>query len=80
VPTDDVTALVALALTAPEPGVLLRRASELAETTRDRQVVAIATAYVAGDTDRVDALARDHLVDHPDSFLVAWITSRKDLP
>ena len=44
-------------------------------TTRDRQVVAIAVAHVAGDADRVDALARDHLVDHPDSVLVAWITA-----
>ena len=42
-------------------------------TTRDRQLVAVAAAHLAGDPDRVDALARDHLVDHPDSILVAWI-------
>jgi hypothetical protein len=46
-----------------------------AATTRDRQVVAIADAHLAGDADRVDALARDHLVDHPDSILVAWIAA-----
>jgi hypothetical protein len=35
--------------------------------------VAIAIAHQRGDGDLVDALARDHLVDHPDSVLVAWI-------
>ena len=73
--SDDVTTIVAAALFAASPGDLLDRAAEVATTTRDRQVVAIAVAHVAGDTDRVDALARDHLVDHPDSVLVAWITA-----
>jgi hypothetical protein len=73
--SDDVTTIVAAALFAPVPGTLLHRASRVATTTRDRQVVAIAVAHVAGDADRVDALARDHLVDHPDSVLVAWITA-----
>jgi hypothetical protein len=41
--------------------------------------VAIAGAYVAGDTDRVDALAREHLVDHPDDILVAWIAGQAKL-
>jgi len=76
---DDVTTLVAASLFAPVPGDLLRRAAEAATTTRDRQVVAIAVAHVAGDADRVDALARDHLVDHPDSVLVAWITANTHL-
>ena len=71
--SDDVTTMVAAALFAPVPGELLDRAAGVAQTTRDRQVVTIAVAHVAGDTDRVDALARDHLVDHPDSVLVAWI-------
>ncbi len=35
--------------------------------------MAIAIAHRRGDRDLVDALARDHLVDHPDSVLVAWI-------
>ena len=73
--TDDVTTMVAAALFAPVPGDLLDRAAGVAQTTRDRQVVAIAVAHVAGDTDRVDALARDDLVDHPDNVLVAWITA-----
>jgi hypothetical protein len=54
---------------------LLRRAAALAKATRDRQVVAIARAHVAGDVDLVDALARDHLADHPASVLVAWISA-----
>ena len=73
--SDDVTTMVAAALFAPVPGDLLQRAAGVAQTTRDRQVVAIAVAHVAGDADRVDALARDHLVDHPDSVLVAWISA-----
>ena len=42
-------------------------------TTRERQTVAIAAAHLRGDRDLVDALARDHLIEHPDSVLVAWI-------
>ena len=71
----DVTTIVAAALFAPTPGDLLDRAARVATTTRDRQVVAIAVAHIAGDADRVDALARDHLADHPDGVLVAWITA-----
>ena len=73
--SDDVTTIVAAALFAAAPGDLLNRAAGVATTTRDRQVVAIAAAHVAGDADRVDTLARDHLVDHPASVLVAWITA-----
>jgi hypothetical protein len=73
--SDDVTTVVAAALFSPVPGELLQRAARVATTTRDRQVVAIAVAHVAGNADRVGALARDHLVDHPDSVLVAWITA-----
>ena len=47
-------------LTAPD---LLARARTCAASTRDRQLVAIATAHLAGDSDGVDALAREHLVD-----------------
>jgi hypothetical protein len=73
--SDDVTTIVAAALFAAAPGDLLDRAAAVATTTRDRQVVAIAVAHVAGDANRVDALARDHLVDHPASVLVAWISA-----
>jgi hypothetical protein len=83
----DVTIVVAAALFAPAGSGLMARAARLAVTTRDRQLVAIATARLDGDVDRVEDLARDHLADHPDSVLVAWITStsnhatdtRKDL-
>lgn len=73
--SDDVTTLVSAALFATDSTDLLRRAAARAKTTRDRQLVAIAVAHVAGDIDLVDALARDHLTDHPTSVLVAWITA-----
>jgi hypothetical protein len=71
--SDDPTTLVAAALFAPNGCELLARAAEVATSTRDRQLVAIATAHLGGRRDLVDALSRDHLVDHPDSVLVAWI-------
>ena len=71
--SDDPTILVAAALFAPDGNVLIARAHAKATTTRDRQLVAIATAHLRGDRDLVDALARDHLADHPDNVLVAWI-------
>jgi hypothetical protein len=71
--SDDPMILVAAALFAADGDGLLARAGALAATTRDRQLVAIATAHERGDRDLVDALARDHLVDHPDNVLVAWI-------
>ena len=37
--------------------------------------MAIARAHLAGDADLLDALVRDHLVDHPDSRLAAWIAT-----
>jgi len=69
----DPRILVAAALFAPHGDRLLARAESVAATTRDRQLVAIAAAHQRGDRELVDALARDHLVDHPDSVLVAWI-------
>lgn len=71
--SDDPAILVAAALFTPDGDGLMARASDLAATTRDRQLVAIATAHLGGERDLVDALARDHLVDHPDNVLVAWI-------
>ena len=63
----------AAALFSPNGDRLLVRAEGLASTTRDRQVVAVAAAHYRGDRELVNALARDHLVDHPGSVLVAWI-------
>jgi hypothetical protein len=71
--SDDPMVLVAAALFAPDGDGLLARAEGVASTTRDRQLVAIAAAHLRGERDLVDALARDHLVDHPDNVLVAWI-------
>ena len=71
--SDDPLILVAAALFAPEADALLSRAERVAATTRDRQLVVIAGAHRRGERELVDALARDHLVDHPDSLLVAWI-------
>jgi hypothetical protein len=53
----------------------LGEANDAARSTRDRQIVAIADAHLRGDRDLVDALARDHLVDNPDSVIVAWIAA-----
>jgi hypothetical protein len=73
--SNDVTIVVAAAFFAPAGSDLMARAATLAVSTKDRQLVAIATAHLDGDADRVEDLARDHLADHPDSVLVAWITS-----
>lgn len=70
----SIPGLVAAALLASRPE-LLDGAWVGAVERRDRQLVAIARAWCAGDVDLVDALARDHLVDHPDSEVVAWIAS-----
>jgi hypothetical protein len=69
----DPLILVAAALFASDGSELLARAAGIAATSRDRQLVAIATAHSRGERELVDALARDHLVDYPDSVLVAWI-------
>jgi hypothetical protein len=42
--------------------------------------VANAAAHLRGEHELVDALARDHLVDHPDNVLVAWIAGASQPP
>jgi hypothetical protein len=76
--TSDVPAvLVAAALISGDgDGLLLARATTHAITTRDRQLVAVAAAHLEGDHDLFDALIRDHLADHPDNVLGAWIATR----
>jgi hypothetical protein len=72
--SDDAAILIAAALFATTGrDALIARAAAMAATTRDRQLVVIATAHLRGERELVDALARDHLVDHPDNVLVAWI-------
>jgi hypothetical protein len=73
--TSDESSVVVMAALLERQPRQLERAWELAVRSRDRQMVAIARARLAGDRDLVDALARDHLVDHPDSYVVAWIAS-----
>jgi hypothetical protein len=67
--------LVAAAVTTQDPDLLVR-AGRHATSSRDRQLVTIAAACLRGDTDLLDVLARDHLVEHPDSVLAAWIAGR----
>jgi hypothetical protein len=80
---DAVTTLVAAALFAPSPTDLLARATALARSSAHRQLVAIASAHIAGDADRVRVLAADHTPDHtpdhsgdhPGEILVAWMAT-----
>jgi hypothetical protein len=72
--SDEVLVITMAALVEARP-TRLDRAGALAATTRDRQVVAIARAHLEGKNELVDALARDHLADYPDSLIVSWIAS-----
>jgi hypothetical protein len=67
--------LIALAALLEGDPARLDAARTMAGTIRERQVVEIARAHLDGAAELVDALARDHLVDHPDSLIVAWIAS-----
>src|SRR3954447_24159113 len=70
--TLDPTVIAMAAVLERDPD-RIGRALAVATASRDRQVVAIAEAHLRGDHQLVDALARDHLSEHPDSFIVAWI-------
>jgi len=78
--SDDPSVLVAAALFAPDGDDLIARAGSVATATRDRHLVAIAAAHRRGEHELVDALARDHLTDHPDDVLVAWIAGARHRP
>lgn len=67
--------LTAAALLDPRTPALLARAVAAAVQTEDRQVTAVVAAHLAGDRDRVGALAREHLLENPGSVLVAWIAA-----
>jgi hypothetical protein len=73
--SSDPILLIAAALFDADSGDCLDRAARNATSTRDRQLGAIATAYLDRDRDRVDALVRDHLVDFPAHPIVAWIVA-----
>jgi hypothetical protein len=70
--------LVAAALLGHD-AELLERAAGHSGSTRDRQLVALAEAHLRGDAELLDVLVRDHLSEHPDNLLAAWIAGR-DLP
>lgn len=72
----QVGVMVASALLAAGSADLLADAMRLATSTADRQFVTIAAAHLAGDHDRVDALTRDHALDHPVEPVLAWIAAR----
>ena len=72
--TESAIVIAMAALLERLPG-RIEQALAAATTTRDRHVVEIARAHLDGNSELVDALARDHLVDYPDSLIVAWIAS-----
>lgn len=73
--TSSASLLVAAALLSGDKA-LLERATRLATTQRERQLVVLAAAHLRGDIDLFDVLVRDHLVEHPDHLLAAWIAGR----
>ena len=75
VTSHDASVLVAAALVSQDPAYLVR-AGTLALTVRDRQLVVLARAHLNGRADLFDALVRDHLADHPDHLLAAWIAGQ----
>jgi hypothetical protein len=79
VDTSDIAVVIVMAALLERETARLDRARAVAVTSRDRQVVEIARAHLDGRRELVDALARDHLVDHPDSLIVAWIAANGDV-
>jgi hypothetical protein len=74
---DSPSLLVAAALITDEnEGQLMARAGACAASSRDRQLVAVAAAHLGHNDDLLDALVRDHLADHPDNLLAAWIAAK----
>lgn len=78
--TADDPVIIAMAALLERRAERLDQALAVAATSRDRQLVAIVRAHLRRDDALVDALARDHLVDHPSSFIVAWIASNATGP
>jgi hypothetical protein len=54
----------------------LDRATDLATTARDRQLVVLARSHLGGAAELFDGLVRDHLATYPDHLLAAWIATR----
>jgi len=74
--TDDQVfqALVAVAVRDGGDDVVDTAASR-ATTRRQRQLVALVRLHLAGDDDRFDALVREHLAEHPDDVVAAWLAA-----
>jgi len=79
-PTTTSASVLVVAALLSQDGALLTRATQLAHTSRERQLVVLADAHLRGNTDLLDALVRDHLVEHPDHLLAAWIAGRPQHP
>ncbi len=85
---DAAAAVLSEAATSDSPSVLvaaamlsrdqhhLTRATALATSARERQLVVLAEAHLRGNTDLLDVLVRDHLAENPDHLLAAWIAGR----
>jgi len=71
----DPALLVAAAMLSRDASHLVR-AQEAACTPRDRQLVVLAETHLHGNTELFDVLVRDHLADHPDHLMAAWIAGR----
>jgi hypothetical protein len=78
--SDDPVLVLVAALFGAVPERALDRAAGLARTTRDRHLVAIVVAHVSGDDRRAHELMREHLVDHPDHRILAWLRRAADGP
>ena len=71
----DPALLVAAAMLSRDVSHLVG-AQEAARTPRDRQLVVLAETHLRGNTELFDVLVRDHLADHPDHLMAAWIAGR----
>ena len=71
----DPALLVAAAMLSRD-GRHLVRAQEMARTPRDRQLVVLAETHLQANTESFHVLVRDHLADHPDHLIAAWIAGR----
>jgi len=77
--TRSASILVAAALLSQNVA-FLTRATQLGHTPRERQLVVLADAHLCGNTELFDVLVRDHLAEHPDHLLAAWIAGRPQHP
>jgi hypothetical protein len=76
VPTTDSASVLVAAAMVSQATDHLARAAALATGTRERQLVVLAEAHLDGNTSLLDVLVREHLADHPDHLLAAWIAGR----